>query len=223
MPTPRSFEVDGRPVSFVRDGTLRGRPLLLLAHGAGAPYTSPFMAETARGLAKRGLCVVRFHFPYMEEAVARGKKRPPGPQRRLLATWRAMIDRALSMRNRGPLVLGGKSMGGRMASMLLAAGDAPEARGVVYLGYPLHPPGRPERLRADHLKDVPVPQLFVQGAKDALCDPKKLKPVLKRLENARHLEIAGADHSLARSRREPMRDAAEWLDPVADFVEEVAG
>src|SRR5690606_17709795 len=190
-------------------------------HGAGAPYTSPFMATAAKGLVDRGLCVVRFHFPYMEAAQRAGTKKPPDPAKRLLATWRAVIDRALTMRGHGPIVIGGKSMGGRMASMLLAEGNAPEVRGAFYLGYPLHPPSKKEKLRADHLKDVPVPQLFVSGEKDALCDREKLRAVLRGIPNARHLEIAGADHSLARSRKEPLAGADEWIDAVAAFVNDV--
>jgi predicted alpha/beta-hydrolase family hydrolase len=216
------LEVDGRTISWVREGTIGGRPLVILAHGAGAPYTSPFMETAARGLVERGLCVVRFHFPYMDAAQRAGTKKPPDPAKSLLATWRAMIDRALLLRGHGPLVLGGKSMGGRMASMLLAEGRAPEARGAVYLGYPLHPPGKPEKLRADHLSKVPVPQLFVSGEKDALCDRAKLRAVLKKIPSARHLEIPGADHSLARSRKDPLARAGEWLDAVAAFVKEVA-
>lgn len=215
------LEVEGRPVSWVRDGKLSGRPLLLLAHGAGAPYTSEFMVQTAKRLAACGLCVVRFHFPYMERMHREGGRRPPDGKKILRATWRAMIDKATKMRNRGPLVIGGKSMGGRIASMIAADGEAPEAHGLVYLGYPLHPPGRPEKLRADHLADVPVPQLFVQGSKDALATPKLLRKALKKIPAARHLEIEGGDHSLARSRKYPMRDADEWLEPVADFVREV--
>src|SRR5690606_18290536 len=118
-------------ITWVRDGAIPKRPLVLLAHGAGAPYTSPFMVAVARGLAARGLCVVRFHFPYMEAAQRAGTTKPPDPEKRLLATWRAMIDRALALRGHGPLVLAGKSMGGRMASLLLAEGGAPEARGAV--------------------------------------------------------------------------------------------
>lgn len=216
------LEIDGRPISWVRDGAIAKRPLVLLAHGAGAPYTSPFMEAVARGLAARGLCVVRFHFPYMEAAQRAGTKKPPDPQKRLLATWRAMIDRALGLRGHGPLVLAGKSMGGRMASVLLAEGGAPEARGAIYFGYPLHPPGKPDKLRAEHLARVPVPQLFVQGSNDALCDPKALRAVLKKIPTARHLEIANADHSLARSRKDPLAGADEWLDAAARFAVEVA-
>ncbi|MEC7523341.1 MAG: alpha/beta family hydrolase [Myxococcota bacterium] len=218
----KTLEVEGRPLSWVRDGAVKDRSLVVLAHGAGAPYTHPFMVRAAEGLVARGCCVMRFHFPYMEAAQREGKRRGPDPQRRLLASWRAVLDVAAKTRGRGPLVIGGKSMGGRMASMLLAAGDATEAVGAVYLGYPLHPPGKPEKLRADHLADVPVPQLFVQGAKDKLCDPKRLRAVLKRLDRAEHLELQGADHSLARSRKAPLEGADVWLDAVADFVRRVS-
>ena len=88
------LEIDGRTISFVRDGKLANRPLFVCAHGAGAPYTSPFMVHVAKELAARDVCVVRFHVPYMEEAPRTGKKKPPDPQKRLLATWRAMHDAA---------------------------------------------------------------------------------------------------------------------------------
>ncbi len=214
--------MDGLPVSWIRDGKVGGRPLLVLAHGAGAPYTSDFMRETARRLAARELCVVRFHFPYMERMHREGGRRPPDGKARLLATWRAMLDRTRRMRGHGPIVIGGKSMGGRIASMLAAAGGAAEARGLVYLGYPLHPPGRVDKLRADHLGAIEVPQLFVQGSKDALADRGELARVLSGVRGARLVEVEGGDHSLARSRRDPMRDADAWIDEVARFVSEVA-
>ena len=216
------LEVDGRPISWRRDGTLAGRPLVVLAHGAGAPYTSPFMEMTAHALVDRGLCVVRFHFPYMEAAQRTGRRRPPDPAPRMLTAWRAVIDRVLTLRGHGPVIIGGKSMGGRMASMLLAEGREPEVVGAVYLGYPLHPAGKPEKLRAAHLPDVPVPQLFVQGEKDTLCDPARLREVLATVPTARHLEIPGADHSLVRSRKDLMAGADAWLDAVAGFAREVA-
>jgi predicted alpha/beta-hydrolase family hydrolase len=218
-----TLEVEGRTISFVRDGALSGRPLFVCAHGAGAPYTSPFMAHVAKQLAARGICVVRFHFPYMEDAARTGTRKPPDRAPLLLSTWRAIISTASKMRGHGPLAIGGKSMGGRIASMLLAEGGAPEARAAVYLGYPLHPPGRPEKLRADHLPAVPVPQLFVQGEKDDLCDPRQLRGVLATIPRAEHLEIAGADHSLARSRRDALAASAEWLDAVAQFLVHHAG
>lgn len=182
---------------------------------------SPFMDHVTAGLVARGLAVIRFHFPYMELAQTSGKRRPPDPAKRLLATWRAMLERVAKMRGRGPLVIGGKSMGGRIASMLAAAGDAPEARGLVYLGYPLHPPGKPEKLRADHLPDIEVPQLFVQGSKDSLADLTLLRRVLKKVPKARLLEVEGGDHSLAPSRKDPFRGSDAWLDAIAEFVNEV--
>ena len=218
------FTVDGRPASWVRDGTMSGRPLVLLAHGAGAPLDSPFMVGTAAGLVSRGLCVARFNFPYMETRVREGSRRPPDRAPRLLDAWRRMLDVATRWRGHGPVVLAGKSMGGRMASMLLAEGRAPEAVGAVYLGYPLHPPGKPEKLRADHLPDVRVPQLFLSGTKDPLCDLSLLRPILRRLGTSASLvTVERGDHSLAMKRKEPMLGSDAWLDEMAAFVLEKPG
>jgi predicted alpha/beta-hydrolase family hydrolase len=215
------FEVAGRPASWIRDGTLKGRPLAVVAHGAGAPMTSDFMEVVAEGLTARGLAVARFHFPYMEQHVREGRRLPPNPAHLLISTWRAMLDATRRWRTRGPLVLMGKSLGGRMASMLLAEGGAPEARAAVYLGYPLHAPGRTDKLRAEHLPDVPVPQLFVQGSKDALCDLHRLAPVIHRIGPRAKLHVVeGADHSLVVKRSRPFEEAAGWLDAVADFAKE---
>ena len=213
-----TLDIDGKPASWVREGE-KSRPLVLLSHGAGAPYTSAFMEAVADGLVRRGLAVVRFHFPYMEEFVQSGKRRPPNPQKTLLATWEAMVAKATTWKNVGPLILAGKSMGGRMASMLLASGRAPRASAAVYFGYPLHPPGRPEKLRADHLGDVGVPQLFVSGSRDNLCRLDLLRPVLRELgpEATLHL-VEGADHSLAVTRKEPLKGSAAWLDRTAEWI-----
>ena len=213
----KTLEVDGREISFVRDGVLAARPLFLFAHGAGAPYTSPFMVFVAKELVRREICVVRFHFPYMEAAQRTKTKKAPDPAARCIQTWRAMIAAAKKMRGHGPISIGGKSMGGRMASMLLAE-DAHDVHAAVYLGYPLHPPGRTDKLRAAHLAKVPVPQLFVLGEKDDLCDPARLREVLESVPNATHLEIPGADHSLARGRKDPFADSERWLDAVAAFI-----
>lgn len=216
------LEVDDRPLTVIREGKVSARPMIVLAHGAGAPLTSPFMAHVASGLIARGLSVVRFHFPYMEASVQAGKKRGPDPQRRLIETWRVVVSWASRTRRRGPIVIGGKSMGGRMASMLLAS-DPPEAVvGAIYLGYPLHAPGRTDRLRGDHLASVRVPQLFVQGSRDKLCEPKLLRRVLKKVEWAEHLEIEGADHSLALKRSDPLAGSERWLNAMAEFVGRVA-
>jgi len=131
-----TFDVDGRQVRWMRTGPMKDRPLLVLVRGAGAPMTHPFRSHTAHGLVGRAVCVVRFNFPYMELAVHTGRRRGPDPALRLLATWRAMLDVVKKMRGHGPVVIGGKSMGGRMASVLAAGGRATEACGLVYLGYP---------------------------------------------------------------------------------------
>ena len=213
-----TLDVDGRLASWKRDGRGDGRPVLVLAHGAGAPMTHPFMEAVAKGAKARGFTAVRFHFPYMERKVAEGKNRPPDRAPLLLKTWRAMLDVVAGWKDAGPVVLAGKSMGARMASMLLADGGAPEAKGAVYLGYPLHPPGRKDKLRDAHLPDVPVPQLFVSGTRDSLCDLDLLHPVLARLTEARLHVVERGDHSLATSRKAPLEGSDAWLDAVAEFV-----
>lgn len=216
--------VHERPATWWLDGSWDGvQPVLALAHGAGAPATSPFLETVAQGLCARGLSVMRFHFPYMEAMARGGGRRPPDAQRVLLDCWAAVVDLVAAHTPHAPLVLAGKSMGGRMASMLLAAGRAPRARGAIYLGYPLHPPGRTEHLRSAHLAEVPVPQLFVQGTRDTLCRLDLLRPVLAPLgARARLHVVEGGDHSLATQRKDPLAGSATWLDEVARFVREVS-
>lgn len=132
---------------------------LVLAHGAGAPMDSPFMNHMADAVANAGWRVVRFEFPYMAERRATGKKKPPNRAPILLDTWRALIAEAGADR----LVIGGKSMGGRIASMVA---DETGVRGLVCLGYPFHPPGKPEKLRTEHLADLKTPALILQGERD---------------------------------------------------------
>lgn len=148
------------------DGPDAAPVTIALAHGAGAPMDSDFMAAFAQGLAERGLRCVRFEFPYMHERRMDGKKRPPNRAPVLLETWRAVIDEL----GRDNLVIGGKSMGGRMASMIareLEDESAP-VKGLVCLGYPFHPPGKPEKAegRMAHLTDIQTPTLILQGTRD---------------------------------------------------------
>ena len=147
--------------NFLFDGPGDAPATVLLAHGAGAPMDTPFMSFFAEQLAAKGWRVVRFEFPYMARRRHEPKRPPPDRQPVLLASWQAVID-AL-----GPekLVIGGKSMGGRMASLL--ADDA-GVRGLACLGYPFHPAGKPERLRTEHLADLKTPCLICQGTRDAL-------------------------------------------------------
>ena len=136
---------------------------IILAHGAGAGMDTPFMEAFATGLADRGFTVVRFNFPYMALRAEDGKKRPPDRAPKLLAAYEAAIE---AVRTDAPLIIGGKSMGGRIATMLAAEKPSLGLSGVVCLGYPFHPPGKPEKLRTEHLPAIPVPTLIAQGERD---------------------------------------------------------
>jgi predicted alpha/beta-hydrolase family hydrolase len=180
-----------------------GPPLatLILAHGAGAPQSSAFMVDFARGLARRGCHAVTFNFPYTEQG-----KRLPDRAPTLEACFRDVITaiRARADLATGPLVIGGKSMGGRIASHLAAQGLA-DLAGLVALGYPLHPPGRPEQLRALHLGRIRQPMLIVQGSRDAFGTPEELRPVLAPLGATATLHVVeGGDHSFKVPKRGPI-------------------
>lgn len=195
-----------------------GPPLatLLLAHGAGAGMDSPFMEQLAEALARRDLRTLRFDFPYMAQARAEGRRRPPNPAPVLLEHWRAMVATWRAAES-GPLWLAGKSMGGRMASLLA---DELGAAGLVCLGYPFHPAGKPERLRTEHLATLATPTLIVQGERDALGTRTEvagyaLAPTLEVQW------IATADHDLkplkssGLSQTQALVETAAW---VAAFV-----
>ncbi len=152
---------------FIRTGP--EQPLLVLAHGAGAPMDSPFMDNLAGLLAEQGVGVVRFEFPYMQERRENGKKRPPNKQDVLLDSWREVIE---ELGNPETLYIGGKSMGGRMASLIA---DEQAVAGLVCLGYPFHPQGKPEKLRTEHLADLQTPTLIVQGTRDKLGSQEEVE------------------------------------------------
>jgi predicted alpha/beta-hydrolase family hydrolase len=164
---------------------------LILGHGAGAGQTSSFMVSFATALAARGIETVTFNFLYMEQG-----RRLPDSKDKLEACYRAVIETvARRVGGRGRLAIGGKSMGGRIASQVAAAG-APEVAGLVLLGYPLHPPGKKDQLRDQHLPQIEAPILFVQGSRDAFGTPQELRPILKRLKVPAELyEVAHGDHS----------------------------
>ena len=194
------------------DGPERALEAVVLAHGAGAPMDSPFLEYVAAGLATRGLRVVRFEFPYMD-ARRDGRRPPPDREPVLLDRWRAVIAE-LGGR---PLVIGGKSLGGRMASLLA---DEVGARGLVCLGYPFHPPGKPQRLRVAHLESLRTPTLVVQGTRDALGSREEVAGY--RLSRSIRVHwIEDGDHSLkprARSGRSERQNLDEAVDAVAQFV-----
>jgi len=165
---------------------------LILGHGAGAGQTSDFIVRFAHGLAARGIDVITFNFLYREQG-----RRIPDPNDRLEACWRAVIDAVRERMKSGAheLAIGGKSMGGRIASQVAASGVG-DLAGLVFLGYPLHPPGRPDRLRAKHLPDIKAPMLFVQGSRDTFGTPDELRPIIAPLEPPADLYVVeDGDHS----------------------------
>ena len=184
---------------------------LILGHGAGAGQTSGFIVEFAAALAARGIDIVTFNFLYAEHG-----RRVPDPNARLEACFRAVIE-AVRQRKSTTLAIGGKSMGGRIASQV-AAGGAGELAGLVFLGYPLHPPGKPEQLRAAHLHDVRAPMLFVQGSRDAFGTPSELQPIITRIEPPADLYVVeGGDHSFRVPKRAGMGQQ-EVYDRVQDRI-----
>ena len=171
----------------------RAHITLILGHGAGSGQTSGFMVTFANALAARGIDVVTFNFSYIERG-----RHVPDPGDKLEACYRAVIDaaRAHKKLKGNKLAIGGKSMGGRIASQV-AAGGLGDLAGLVFLGYPLHPPGKPEQLRSKHLPNIKAPMLFVQGSRDSFGTPEELRPILKKLKTPCKLyEVAGGDHSL---------------------------
>ena len=191
----------------------RARTTVILAHGAGLPQTSAFMVAFAEGLARRGCHAVTFNFPYTEQ-----RRRLPDRAPILEACFRDVVGAVQArpeLRARR-LVIGGKSMGGRMATHLAAQGLA-DLAGVVVLGYPLHPPGRPEQLRAEHLARIQQPMLVVQGERDAFGTPEELRPFLAPLEAATIHVVEGGDHSFKVARRGPLGQA-EVFEGVQDLI-----
>ena len=208
----------GEKVSGLLQGTAGARGCLVLAHGAGAGMTHPFMAAVADGLAERGIATLRYQFPYMEK----GSKRPDGPKV-AHATVRAAVLEAARQTPGVPLFAGGKSFGGRMTSQAQAVSPLPGVRGLVFLGFPLHPPGQPGEERAKHLFDVEIPMLFLQGTRDEFAQMDLLEPLCKRLGARVTLRLfAEADHSfhvLARSGRKDGEVRRELLDAAAEWIE----
>ncbi len=193
------------------------RACYVFAHGAGAGMTHPFMAATAEGLADRGIATLRYQFPYMEQ----GSKRPDAPK-----VAHASVCAAVAEASRGApglvLFAGGKSFGGRMTSQAQAVSPLPGVRGLVFLGFPLHPPGKPSGERSKHLFDVKVPMLFLQGTRDELADLTLLQPLVKQLGKLATLKLFDeADHSFhvpARTGRKDSEVRAQMLDAMADWI-----
>jgi predicted alpha/beta-hydrolase family hydrolase len=163
---------------------------LVLAHGAGAGQLSPFLVSTAKGLASRGLSTATFDFAYMAAA-----RRVPDRTPILEQSWRDAITAGRTELKGLPLFIGGKSMGGRIASHVASQGSAGTLAGLIFLGYPLHPPGRPDQRRDAHLPAIAEPMLFVQGSRDAFGSAAELGALMPSLQQATLHVIDGGDHS----------------------------
>jgi predicted alpha/beta-hydrolase family hydrolase len=194
-------------------------PLLVLAHGAGAPMDSEFMSTMAALLATAGIGVVRFEFPYMQERRRTGSRRPPNPQPVLLECWRQQVA---ALGDPARLVIGGKSMGGRMASLVA---DELGVAGLVCLGYPFHPPGQPEKLRTAHLATLQTPTLIVQGTRDALGNADEVAeyPLAAAIQTC---WLEDGDHDLKPRQRSGHTHAGHLhmtAQAVAEFIRRCTG
>ena|SRR5213593_4007213 len=191
------------------------RWLYVLAHGAGAGMRHPFLETFARALAERDVATLRYQFPYMERRASR-----PDPPAVAAAAVRAAAAEAARLAPGLPLVAGGKSFGGRMTSTAQAEEPLPGVRGLVFLGFPLHPPGRAGDQRAEHLAQVQVPMLFLQGTRDDFADLTLLKPLIKRLGQRATLHLVeGGDHSFHVLKRSGRTDA-DVMGEIADAIAE---
>lgn len=212
-PHSELVETPHGPLSVLRDGPANARTTVVLAPGAGADMHHPFMQTVAEGLADEGHAVVRFNFVYAERG-----RRAPDKQPVLEETYRTVLG-SLDAADR--VVIGGKSMGGRIASHIVATGTPTD--GLLFLGYPLHPPGKPERIRDAHLHDISIPMLFIEGTRDPFCPLETLERVRGELTAPTQLAVIDdGDHSFkvrkssGRSTDDALREvidaAARWIE-----------
>jgi predicted alpha/beta-hydrolase family hydrolase len=201
----------------ILNGPKDPKACLVLAHGAGAGMKHPFMTAIAQGLAGRGITTLRYEFPYME----RGDKRPDPPPVAQKAVRAACAEAAKKFPG-VPLFAGGKSFGGRMTSQAQAESPLEGVRGIIFLGFPLHAPGKPSNDRAEHLFKVQVPMLFLQGARDEFAQLDLLQPLIDKIKDTATLKLfADADHSFhvpASSGRNDQQVREEMLDAIAAFI-----
>jgi predicted alpha/beta-hydrolase family hydrolase len=220
---PIVIAIDGAiSVSGLLQAPKDARTAYVMAHGAGAGMRHPFMAAIAAGLAERGIATLRYQFPYMEKGGRR-----PDPPKLAHATVRAAVAEAARLLPKLPLFAGGKSFGGRMTSQAQAAAALPGVRGLAFLGFPLHPAGKPSRDRGEHLFDVRIPMLFLQGARDPLAMPDQIEPLCKALGGrATLITFPDADHSFhvpARSGRTDADVRNMLLDAFIGWIGDVVG
>ena len=211
---------DAVRVSGLLQTPAQARACYVLAHGAGAGMDHPFMVAVAAELARRGIATLRYQFPYME----RGARRPDPPQL-AQATVSAAVAAALRLLPELPLIGGGKSFGGRMTSQTQAKAPLQGVCGLAFLGFPLHPAGQPSQNRAEHLFQVQIPMLFLQGTRDTLASLDQLEPLCKKLGRRATLKLfSDADHSFhvpARTGRTDTQVLGDVLDTLAAWLDSV--
>jgi hypothetical protein len=218
MATPEEpLRVDTKkgPVSAIYARPRSPFATIVVAHGAGAGMDHPFLVGFARACQEEGLATMRFNFPYLEAG-----RRAPDAEGVLRDAWRAAFDVASARRKAEPVWVSGKSLGGRIASMCAADGQIDPA-GLVFLGYPLHPPGKPERIRDEHLYRVEAPMLFLQGTSDPFASPELLERVVKKLgDRATLVPFEGGGHSfeVRGAKRDPREAGASLAAPTAAFI-----
>ncbi len=200
-------------VTTMRSRAKDARWTFIYAPGAGSNIHDPFGAYAAREVAANGVTIVRFQFPYMEAGRKSSDRTPV-----LEATWRAVIDAARDPKTR--LVVGGRSMGGRIASMVVAAGVPVDA--LALFAYPLHPPGKPDRLRTEHLPLIKRPTLFVSGTNDAFGSPEELRAAVKKLAAARLHLLDGADHGFSVRKSSGRTREDVWTEALTAFSDWLA-
>jgi predicted alpha/beta-hydrolase family hydrolase len=208
----------GHPIAAWDAPTKRPRAVLVLAHGAGSDHRAPLLAYLAQRLPERGIAVVRFDFGYRI-----ANKKLPAPMATIVPEWAAVVAAVRERAPRVPIFIGGKSMGGRAATHLAVESRGASVRGVVLLGYPLHPAGKPEKLRDAHLPDVRIPMLFVSGTRDELCDLSLFRPVLARCGDRAKLHVLpDGDHGLEVRKTIAGRSTADaWTEVegvIASFI-----
>ena len=219
MPNPKPIKISVEGHGKVSGLLLKPRGALaccVLAHGAGAGMTHPFMEAIALALAARGMATLRYQFPYMEK-----KSRRPDAPAVAQAAVRAAVNEAARLAPGLALIAGGKSFGGRMTSQSQAASPLPGVRALAFLGFPLHPAGKPSDARGEHLAAVRVPMLFLQGTRDKLAELSLLRPPCNGLRRATLHEIEDADHSFhvpARTGRKDAEVIAELADVLAEWA-----
>ncbi|MBD3639380.1 MAG: dienelactone hydrolase family protein [Marinobacter sp.] len=216
MIVPDLTEVNS--VELIKSNYFQNQPkvVLILAHGAGAPADSPFMEELAGALEAEGIAAVRFEFPYMQKRREDGKKRPPDRQPRLLQSFREVLARVRAeVGDACPVLIGGKSMGGRMASLL--AVEESGIDGVVCFGYPFHPPGKPDNWRIDHFPRIECPMLVIQGTRDPFGKPDEVAGRQSGLGGCHLVWLEGGNHDFqplarqAETRQDLINEAARQV------------